>query len=255
MKNKLKKLLLFSFVGVLPLQITTTSNDSTETNFRVAGGFGQYAYVSRGCEGDVLDKEKIPFSEIGVSIDHKTKTPLRLGINASYILTQKERDLESYYEYTYYSEKYAGNKRSMEIFTVNPFMNAEWKNFALGVGYFGASRSILHKNDGSREPSFSGYLRIGNIRSTYFDMSLFHATTIYSEGYFKLGIGYRPNPALGWWFGLGRRPYDKFGFIVKTDIRLRRYLSLDALVHLGSSEGISECAASCGLTYKLTSGK
>ena len=252
---KMKRLLLLSFVGALPLQITTTSNDSTETNFRVAGGFGQYAYVSRGCEGNVLDKERIPFSEFGVSVDHKTKTPLRLGINATYIHTRKERDLEGYYSYGYYDERYAGNKRSREILAVNPFINAEWKYFALGGGYFGANGPIFDRNDDSNEQFFSGYLRIGNIRSTYFDVSIFHTAPVYSGSYFKLGLGYRPNPALGWWLGIGGLPYDKIGFMVKTDVRLRQHLSLDALIRLGGSEGISESAAGFGLTYKLIGGK
>lgn len=247
-------MLLFIFVGVLPLQINTTSKDSTETNFRITGGLGQYAHISRGCEGNVLDKEKIPFSEIGVSIDHKTKTPLRLGLNVSYIFTKEESELV-YYSYGQKYVRYAGNQRPIEIFTVNPFINAEWKNFAIGGGAFWANRPTFYNNDNSLGHFGSWYIRIGNIRSFYIDISLLHTTPVFSGSCFKSGLGFRSNHNIDLWFGIGYQPYDNIGFIAKTNIPIQPHLFLDALYRLGGSEGVSENAISLGLTYKLIGGK
>lgn len=256
MKPQISNILLFVYIGVLPVQIDTTSKDSTETNFRVTGGFGQYAHISRGCEGNVLDKEDIPFSELGASIDHKTKTPFRFGLNADYIFTKRERELDNYYRNgNYYGQRYSGNKSSKEIFTVNPNINAEWKYFALGGGYLWASRPIIDSDDDSGEHLGSGYIRIGNIRSFYFDASVFHTTPIFSESCFKLGLGFRSNPNVGWWFGFGAEPYDKGGLIMKTNVRIQPHLYLDTLIRIGSSEGVSESAVSLGLTYKSIGGK
>lgn len=261
MNTKIKKVLIFTFLGVLPLQITTTSKDSTETNFRVTGGLGQYAHIRRGCAGEVYEKEKIPFREIGVSIDHKTKTPFRLGINSGYIFTKKKSEMVYYYDpvHDYYSRRWSHDNPPIGIFTINPFINVEWKHFAIGGGYFGSSRAIMDNDDGSDNDSFehffSGYIRIGNIRSFYVDASLFHTTLIFSGSHIKLGLGFRPFPNVGWWFGVGDQPYDKIGLIMKTDIRIRSHLYLDALIRLGDSEGITESAVGLGLTYKLIGGK
>lgn len=217
---------------------------------------GQYAHVSRGCEGNVLDKEKIPFREIGFSIDHKTRSPLRLGIHSSYISTTTKSELVEYHnQYRGYYEKFSHENSPIEIFTVNPFINGEWKNFAVGRGYFVASRSILEDKNDLNEQFFSGYIRIGNMNSVYADALIFHATPVFAGNCFKLGLGFRPKPAFCCWVGFGVKPYDRTGLIVKTDMRLQQHLYLDTLIRLGSSNNIWENAVGLGLTYKLIGGK
>ncbi|MCB9088182.1 MAG: hypothetical protein H6628_07720 [Calditrichae bacterium] len=49
----------------LPLQYVPIDSDSSETNISLSGGTGSYGVVSRGCEGQVLEKHKINFSELG----------------------------------------------------------------------------------------------------------------------------------------------------------------------------------------------
>jgi hypothetical protein len=230
----IKKLLLYSFILVLPVQMITSLRDTTETNFTVTGGYGQYANVSRGCSGNVLSKEKVPFSEIGLSIDHKTKTPFRLGICANRILTRNANDDSSH-----------------EIIAVNPFINLESKGFALGMGYFMTNRTIKGQHYDSGLHTYSGYLRIGNIRKIYFDASIFHTMPLFSGSCYKLGVGAGQDSPFGIWFGFGGTPQDKLGLIVRTDIRLRQDLYFNALMRIGSSEGISENAAGLGLKYKL----
>ncbi|MFX0139897.1 MAG: hypothetical protein ACFFDN_40020 [Candidatus Hodarchaeota archaeon] len=238
------------------MQIAITSKDSTETNFRVTGGLGQYAHISRGCAGNVLEKEKIPFNEIGVSIDHKTKSPFRLGLNSSYIFTRQPGELvDAYHPVHGYSRRWSHDNPPIGIFTVNPFINAEWKYFAIGGGYFGSTRELDVPYEEKFFHFFSGYIRIGNIRKFYVDGYLFHTTHIYSNNFIGLGLGFRLNPNVGWWFGGGFGQYDKGGFLMKTDIRIRSNLYLDTLIRLGESEGISENAIGLGLTYKLIGGK
>ncbi len=77
-------------LGVMPFGIIPVSNDSTEANFQLLGGAGQYALISRGCEGQVLEKHKIPFKEYGAAIDYKTASPVRLGVNSAYIFTREQ---------------------------------------------------------------------------------------------------------------------------------------------------------------------
>jgi hypothetical protein len=243
-KNLIKKIPRFFAIFIMPLQISMPPTDSTETNLRIIGGYGQYAEVARGCEGNVIDKDEIPFTEIGASLDHKTQRPIRLGIHADYIWTKEERELEGYNQY----ERFAGPWHSKNIFSVNPFITAEWNYFAIGGGYVWSSKQIIDENHFA-----SGYIRIGNMSSVYFDASLFHTPSIYTEGVVKLGLGSNSNPDFNWWFGLGGiKPHDKAGIIWKSNIRLQKNLFLNPLVRLGISEGISESAIGFGLTYRLT---
>jgi hypothetical protein len=231
MKPKLDKIILFIFIGMMPIHISMTSKDSTETNLRITGGYGQYAEITRGCTGDVHDKDIVPIREIGISIDHKTKIPFRLGINANYLRTKEE--------YTW---------QSIDVFTVNPFLNVEFKHFALGGGYLWADREIPVIDE---KKIWTGYLRIGNIKLNYFDASFFHTTPVFSGSIFRLGFGFNKNPELKWWFGIGAIPQDNIGFIIRANIQIQKHYFLNTLVRLGVSEGISESTVGLGLTYRL----
>lgn len=248
MKPKLDKILLFIFIGMMPIHISMTSKDSTETNLRITGGYGQYAEIKRGCSGNIIDKDSVPIREIGVSIDHKTKIPFRLGLNANYLRTKEEHQ---YYEYSNYNQQYVNTWQSVDVFTVNPFINIESKYFALGGGYVWANRIIPSIDEQNYR---SGYIRIGNINSTYFDASLFHTTPVFSGSIFKLGLGFNQNPEFKWWIGVGALPQDNLGIIYRANIQIQKHYFLNTLVRLGVSEGISECAVSIGLTYRLIGG-
>ena len=60
---------------MMPVHISLTSNDSTETNIKITGGIGEYAEIKRGCSGNVIEKNRVPLREVGISIDHKTMLP------------------------------------------------------------------------------------------------------------------------------------------------------------------------------------
>jgi len=81
MKWLLKSCLCFVFLAPIAVQVDPERRDSSVTNLEIAGGVGTYAYITRGCEGQVLEKHKIPFEDFGAGIDHKFYgTPLRLGV-------------------------------------------------------------------------------------------------------------------------------------------------------------------------------
>lgn len=240
MKLTLKNGFAFLFLCLLPLEIDPTSKDSTETSVRFVWGRGQYALIRRGCEGQVLEKHEVPFSEFGASFEHKFASPVRLGIRGSYLFDKKQIwELRTRFV-------------SREIVAINPFANLEWKYFALGGGYFWAKHPLPAMEQTEIEPSVSGYLRLGNPRTFYFSSSLFHGIPLYSGGYFQFGLGSRKNPNFDWWLGWGLAgPYDGGGLLlVKTNIRLQRQFYLNVLTRIGQSEGIAEGAVSLGLSYQ-----
>lgn len=250
MKLKIKKMFCLFLISMLPLQINISPEDSSETNFQFTGGIGQYVNISRGCSGEVLDKETIPFQEIGVSVDHKTGKHWRLGLQGSYIFSQKHRELS----YEHGEDRYVGKSIPTQIFILNPYVNFESKYFALGGGYIFANDVLPASDDtpivfGKNYPS--GYLRLGNVKTFYVDASLFHTTPLLSSNYIKYGLGFQINPKIDFWIGSGIAPYDQGGIIAKTHIQIQPNLYLNALARIGSSEGISENAIGLGLTYQL----
>lgn len=129
----------------LPLQYVPTDPDSSETNFSISGGAGSYGVISRGCEGQVLEKHKINFSELGGSIDHKfAAAPLRIGVRSGYV-----NDRVLFNDISTSGGAITQSRRE-NIFTINPFLNIEGKTVALGIGYFHADHSLAGTDDVSR---------------------------------------------------------------------------------------------------------
>lgn len=241
MKNIPKILSLFIFLPLV-IGVENTGRDSSETNLKIAGGLGSYAYVTRGCEGEVLSKEKIPFKDVGFSMDHKFKAPVKIGLRSGYISD----------EGTYYYHD-INKVESRKNFYLNPDIALEWKNFGFGVGPFIAQKTLRGKEEsdwGKTPPSW--HIRIGP-KTTFFSINMLENVPLYSGGgYLNLGVGVMPSRNFSLWLGLGTTgPYDNVGFIAKTDFRLKGNLHLDLAGRLGSSEGISENAMSMGLNYKI----
>ncbi len=241
-------------LGVLPLQVDLAPQDSGNTTVQLYGGLGQYALVNRGCEGQVLSKHAIPFQELSAGVEHKTASPVRLGIRSSYILDKKETfSGESYYDPSRQAYFSRTEFVARENLTINPYLNLEWKPIGIGGGYFW-SRSPLTAGENSEDVDspLSAYLRLGSRRALYFSSSFLHHIPVYTGGYFQLGLGSGKNPNFDWWLGWGfAGPYDGPDIaLFKSDIRLQRHFTLNVLGRAGFTEGISESAIGIGLTYR-----
>ncbi|MCB0290246.1 MAG: hypothetical protein KDH97_08310 [Calditrichaeota bacterium] len=231
----------------LPLQYVPIDSDSSETNISLSGGTGSYGVVSRGCEGQVLEKHKINFSELGGSLDHKfAGAPLRIGVRSAYVNDRVlVDDINA-------SGVAVTQSRRENILTINPFLNLEGKTVAAGIGYFYADHSLAGTDDVTRiNPRISGYFRIGDRRKTYWSTSYLSTPAFYSQGYFQTGLGFGQDPKFDFWLGMSVAPYDKVGFLAKTAIRLNRQLYLNLNGRFGSSAEIFEHGVNVGLSYRI----
>lgn len=212
-------------------------NDSTETNIKVSGGAGSYAYITRGCEGEVLTKDKVPFKDLGYSIDHKFKFPVRVGLRGGNIWERNR----------YYPDERRTNSY------LNPDLSLEWKWFGIGAGPFFAQKDLPTREGGKlSRNSLSWHLRFGSPK-LYFSIHMLESVPLYSGGgYINLGLGGGVSRKFSLWFGLGTKgPYDTEGFLAKTNIKLKGNWYVDLVGRLGTSAGISESAISFGLNYKF----
>ena len=240
----LTKLKYFGLLFLFPLVIGVQGEgpDSSETNFKLAGGAGSYAYVSRGCAGEVLNKQKIPYADGGFSIDHKFKFPLRIGFRGGYIREHSR---------TSWEQAYSTDERTNNFY-FNPDMALDWKYFGIGAGFFSSQKDLYWRDIGPARNFPSGHIRIGSPRF-YFLAHLMESVPLYSGGgYLNLGLGGKVSRKVSYWLGLGIiGPYDTEGFLVKTDFEFAKNWQLNLAGRWGGSQGISENAVSLGLSYRI----
>ena len=261
---RFKKILMIAYFGIIPLQITTTYTDSTSTHLKIIGGLGRFIFLHTDCDGNIIRKEKIPFGELNITIDHKiSEKPVRIGMNTNLIITQEksERLHDSESGNYYWSNEHI----PIYAFMCNPFLNAEWKYFAIGIGSMGIQKFSKDENNNHflsiipNNSTFSGlgslYLRLGNLQSIYIDASLLHTPPIFAGSCIKAGLGFRLNDKNRWWIGTGAFPYDNLGLILKTEYKVRSRLYINSLLYYGQNRGVSEGGVSFGLTYGFKKNK
>ena len=234
----------FGFLFLLPLIIGVpiSEKDSSEMSIKVVGGIGSYAYIHRGCKGEVLDKENAPFKDAGFSIDYKFKAPLKIGLRSGYIL---EKQL--WYDHTL---RPPTSKHRNNVY-VNPNFAFEGKSFGIGFGPFFAQKDLYVRESKWGRTLPSWHLRFGSPK-LYFSIHMLESVPLYSGGgYLNFGLG-GASRKVSYWYGLGTRgPYDAAGFLAKTNFKLNQNWHLDLVGRLGTSAGISESAVSIGLNYRF----
>ena len=214
----------------MALGVVPASKDSSEVTLRLAGGAGQYAFIMRGCEGEVLAKADVPFSEVSGEVSYKGTNPARFGVRGSRVMfTDTDYDAVS----------------------LNPFLSLEFESFGLGCGYTWLSDPIPWGEEVLDNGFPGGYLRFGNRRNQYCDLSVMQPDGLCTDGYLRFGVGSDANPNVGWWLGMNSGPYDGFGVGAKVDVRVKPGLYVNMAGRIGDSEGISEYNYRAGLTYRI----
>ena len=235
MKSTISRSLCFTLLGSMAVGVVPTAEDSSDVALHLSTGGGKFASIVRGCEGEVLAKEEVSFSETSAALSYQGRSPLRAGLRGSYLA-------------------FAGSDAG--ITTISPHVTLDFEHFALGGGYTFAS-DPLPWGDGllaESSPGFpGGHLRIGSRRTQYADLSVLQSDALCSDGYVKLGFGSDRGQRVGWWFGVTTGPYDGWGFAGRADIRVRRHLYVNTAARLGDSEGIPEFGFRAGLTYRMGS--
>lgn len=246
MKEKIILITSCVLLALMPVGVQV-DNDSTETNLEFMANTGQYAYVARGCDNEVRYKQPLPLKEMSAAVDYKTNSPIRIGVKGSYLRTEIED--ENSYEYNNQTGRYEYRFHAAEGVAVNPFVNVETDNFAIGGGALWTDNSLPFSGSMSSGWSPSGYVRFGNLKTFYVDMSLFHTTPLISGNYLNLGIGSRRNPGFEWWLGTGFLPYENLGLVGKTYIPVNERTAVSLFARFGSTEGIIDGAIGIGLRY------
>jgi hypothetical protein len=231
---------LCSMAAVAPLAFTVTAHrDSAVTSVSVVAGAGSYAYVTRGCNNEVLSSSQRRFRDAAIVVDHDFAGPFDAGVRATVL-----RQMPGYYDGTV---------------LWNPYVALEWTGVGLGAGVVPNHKPRIRYwadtySYGDVEFDvlpFSGHLRLGDRGKAYFSVHVFEDAPVASGGgAARIGLGIHAAERADLWLGVsGLDPYDQAGFLAKADIRVSPNLSLTATGRIGSSVGLSENAGAIGFKF------
>lgn len=229
-----------SLAVVAPLAVdgNVPDPDSSATSLVLGYGAGSYAYVTRGCEGEVIDRYQRRFQDAGGEVKHHFNGPIEAGLRANVL-----REMPEYEKNTV---------------VWNPYVSMEWKGVGLGVGVnFMRDRTVRYGDREFDVLPVSAHLRFGSLRSVYFSTHVFEDVPLVSGGGpVRTGLGFHVGPVVDGWAGMSLPiPYDMPGLAAKADVHVTRFLDVNLAGRLGGSEGLSENAGSLGITIRRTHGE
>jgi len=227
-----KLIILGIFAAALPVSVDRPGSidDSTGTDVSLAAGGGSYALVTRGCEGNVLTKDELPFRDIGGSVEHRFPGHYRVGVRAGALEEGHGLERDNVY--------------------VNPNLSVDWRRASLGVGGILSKHMFTTREGDSAQIPISAHLRVGSMRK-YLALSFMEDVPLYSAGgYLDATLGFR---RWGSDIQIGANfagPYDRPGGLLRVSAPLGQHLWLDAKGRLGESQNLTEWGAAVGMTWR-----
>ena len=240
--KKFKKIASYLFIYLMPISISTTSVDSSQTQIQIFGDLGQYGLMARDCNG-VSHKKAIGFKEVSAGVNHKINKNISVGISAEIVNDLKQTKTSFDFDSTIYSY----SKRNS--FVITPKLDFTFKVMSFGIAYSYTSAGIY---DGIGRHSWipGAYYRIGppilNFRA-----QVFYDQPFYLNGFGSLGLNSTIFKKTNMFIGVNLAPYDAFGSLVKVFYHPKPGLSYSAIFRLGRSEGINEYAFGLGMSWVL----
>jgi len=171
---------------------TVTAADGTQ--FEIAGGTGVYAFVSRGCQGEILRRRSAAFRDAAARVQLPLgRSRVRLGMRAGIV-----RD-----------DIAGGDPTPIPVFPgapgpdrivatnryVNPYLTFDPPGGSVGIGWVAHEREFITAGEGAREQAdhplndLSAHVRFGG-EGHHFEARWMEGMPLYSDGgCLTLGLG------------------------------------------------------------------
>jgi hypothetical protein len=186
--------LLSVLLATLPLAVDMPgARDSSRTDnmqVEVAGGGGQFAIVSRGCNGEILDMTHNQLRSGALVVEHRLSNVTVIGVRAGNVgttlhtNTQVSASTPPYYRDTTLTSRYSNAY-------VNPYFAVEGRWAGAGVGYIRTDRPLLLAEDTYHDPHTTWHLRIGDDERRLM-LRWMEDVPLESEGHFSADLGWHP---------------------------------------------------------------
>jgi hypothetical protein len=235
---------------------TVTAADGTQ--LEITAGTGEYAFITRGCNGEVTRRHPASFREGALRVEQPIgRGGFALGVRAGIV----NDDLAGGDGIVPPAVPLPGESQPPRVVTtnryVNPYLVFNPTGGSLGAGVVFHEREFPTAGEGAREvPSrplngFSAHVRIGGERE-YFEARWMEGMPLYSDGgLFTVGVGGRP--AGGPWTlfgGLGAGgPYEGAGLAARIG-RDAGDWNVSVRSRLGVSGDATAAGVALGVSYR-----
>ncbi len=234
---------------------TTTVIASDGTRFEVMGGVGEYAFISRGCEGEVIGKRPVSFRDLGGAVEHGIPgTGFSVGVRGGWM----HDDIAGVTESGVVPASGLGAEPlEVENRYVNPYFTYERPRGSVGLGWVLHDKEFITTGEGARKQNehplndVSWHMRIGS-EQHYVAARWMEGVPLYSSGgYFTLGVGGHPdNGPVPLFVGLGAGgPYEGAGLVIQTGYDFPAGVTANVRTRLGTSGSENASGVSIGLSY------
>lgn len=260
----LGRALLLTATIVAPFSIETHEHGDTlatvtmadGTQFEIAGGTGVYAFVSRGCNGQIIRSQPVSFRDAAVRVQQPIGSQgFAIGVRAGIV----RHDFAGGDGLVTWSPYTGGPQAPRVIETnryVNPYVTIERPNGSFGFGWVAHEHEFPTAGEGAREQTdhpandVSLHLRGGSERH-YFEIRWMESMPLDADGgYLNVGIGGRP--AGGPWTvfgGLGAGgPYEGAGIALRAGRDVGDW-NVGARSRLGWTGDSPATGVALGVTY------
>lgn len=249
---------------MLPLAVEIPRDSSHTydgvTRVRVGAGVGTYAFIARGCEGEVVDEVPAHFTDAGASLEHRVGgAPLVVGVRGGWVrheIGTSKRNVSSFYGVPL--------DATVENTYVNPYLSIEGETAGVGGGPVFHRNEFITADEGAREQAdhplndMSWHVRVGSPYDRHLVVQWMEGVPLSSGGgYFTALVGGPFDAHPQWTFrsGLGAGgPHEGAGLVLRLERVMPDGVSLDVTGRLGFSGSRFAGGAALGLTYALDPG-
>ena len=255
--------LLGSLIAIMPLAVEVPAgSDSASapplpgmTRVQVAAGYGYYAFVARGCEGQILDHVPAHVRDGSVSVEHSFEgSRFRAGVRGGWLRdrfgsssSDPGSGLIAPENATYYNRY------------LNPYVEIDDGGAAFGIGWVIHQNEFITASESSRPDDrhplndISAHARFGRERK-YFLISWMEGMPVATDGgYLALGLGVQdPADRRGGFIGLGGGgPLEGAGPMLRANAEVVRDVRVELKLRAGFSGSINTGSAALGLEYRI----
>lgn len=230
------------------------------TRVRVGAGVGTYAFIARGCEGEVIDEVPARFTDAGASLEHQVgRTPLVVGVRGGWVrheIGTSRNNVSSFYGVPL--------DATVENTYVNPYAALEGEAGGFGGGYVYHRNEFITAGEGAREHGdhplndLSWHARVGAVDGQHFVIQWMEGVPLSSGGGYLTALVGRPFEAHPQWTlrgGLGAGgPHEGAGLVLRLERVMPDGVSLDVTGRMGFSGNRFAGGAALGMTYTLGPG-
>ncbi len=204
--------LLGVLLATMPLAVDLPAGRDTtaagRTQVEVAGGHGQFALVSRGCNGQVLNVTHSQLASGALAVEHRFPEDIVIGIRAGSVQTTRHEASIGFLGLdtlppASYSNPY-----------VNPWIGYDGREGGFGVGWLAADQAFMFSGQGIadrvvlRESHTTWHVRLGDERHR-FTLRWMEDLPLESEGHLSADFGVHVDPRFETGFFVGLvGPYD-----------------------------------------------